>query len=406
MGVKPQTDATRLVVLQLLAEYLTDETRQMERFDALSWGPANLNAQKSEAVQSNPGLAALLQQNEYSVPQGQIHGSWWDIAKVIADDVKAATDEAGLQAALDNYYNKISALFTMTEDEKEAWSVIGAICGTNWDTDFPMTETEANVFVSDTLELKAGNEFKVRQGASWTVNYGADCAPDGANIKVEADGNYTVKLDLNNMTLELLDESGAAVEAEPTPEPDPNAVHTWALIGTVADTNWDTDIPMFEKEDGLFRVVAVLTTENEFKVRADADWALNYGITEGATVAGGDNVKVEEDGTYLITLDPNEEAPALTVEKITWTVIGGFEASGWANDIAMTETETGLWVSEPFAMKAGDEYKVRANADWTVNFGITDDVLAQDGGNVKVEADGNYVVTLDLNNMTLAAAAE
>ena len=404
MGVKPQEDAVRAAALHRLAQFLTDEARQMERFEALAWGPSNSNAQASEAVQSNPGLSALLKQNAYSRPQGQIHGSWWDIAKVIADDVKAAEDEAGLKAALQNYYDKIAALFTMTEEEKSAWGVIGAICGTNWDTDFPMTETEANVFVSEVLELHEGDELKVRQGASWDVNYGQDCAPGGDNIKITADGKYTVKLDLNNMTLEVLDESGAAVVAEPTPEPDPDAVHTWALIGAICGTAWDTDFPMFEKE-GVFYAPVVLKAGEEFKVRADADWALNYGLTEGVAAAGGDNITVEEDGTYLVKLDPNPEAPALTVEKLVWTVIGGFEASGWANDVAMTETEPGVWVSEPFAMKAGDEFKVRGNADWIVNFGITEGAVVQDGGNVKVEADGNYVVTLDLNNLTLTFEA-
>ena len=192
MGVKPQEDAVRAAALHKLAQYLTDEDRQMERFNELSWGPSNLNAQKSDAVQSNPGLAALLKQNEYSRPQGQIHGSWWDIAKVIADDVKAAEDEAGLQKALDNYYDKISALFNMTDEQKNAWSVIGAVCGTNWDTDIPMTEVAAGEFESDVLELHAGEEFKVRQGASWDVNFGADGVAGGDNIKVEADGNYKV----------------------------------------------------------------------------------------------------------------------------------------------------------------------------------------------------------------------
>ena len=301
MGVKPQSDSLRLLALQLLAEYLTDEARQMERFDALSWGPSNLNAQKSDAVQNNPGLAALLKQNQYSRPQGQIHGAWWDIAKVIGDDVKAATDEAGLKQALQNYYDKISALFTMTEEEKSAWSVIGAICGTNWDTDFEM----------------------------------------------------------------------------------------------------------FKKDDGLFRVVLVLKAGEEFKVRANGEWKKDFGITDGAAAAGGSNIAVEEDGTYLVTLDPNPDAPALTVEKMAvWGVIGSFEASAWNADVAMTETETGVWVSEPVALAAGNEFKVRANNDWTVNFGVNDGVIAQDGGNVPVEADGTYVVTLDLNAKTLTIAAQ
>ncbi len=192
MGVKPQEDAVKAAALHKLAQFLTDEDRQMERFNALAWGPSNLNAQKSDAVQANPGLAALLKQNEYSIPQGQIHGAWWDIAKVIGDDVKAATDEAGLQAALDNYYAKITALFNMTEEEKNAWGAIGAIGGTMWDTDFPMTEVSAGVFETEPMELHAGEEFKVRQGASWDVNYGKDGVAGGDNCVVEADGTYII----------------------------------------------------------------------------------------------------------------------------------------------------------------------------------------------------------------------
>ena len=127
-----------------------------------------------------------------TIPQGQIHGSWWDIAKVIADDVKAATDEAGLQQALDNYKDKITALFNMTEEEMNAWGVIGGICGTTWDTDFPMTKVAEGEFESEALELHAGEAFKVRQGGSWDVNYGADGVAGGDDVKVEADGTYIV----------------------------------------------------------------------------------------------------------------------------------------------------------------------------------------------------------------------
>ncbi len=203
MGVKPQTDAAKSAALHKLAQYLTAEACQMERFNELSWGPSNKNAQASEAVQANPGLAALIAQAPYSIPQGQIHGSWWDIAKVIGDDVKAATDEAGLQAALDNYKAKIDGLFNMSEDEKEAWSVIGSICGTNWDKDFPMTQVSEGVYESEAMELHADEELKVRQGASWDVNYGVN-GLGGDNLKVEADGTYKVHLDIAAETITLV----------------------------------------------------------------------------------------------------------------------------------------------------------------------------------------------------------
>ena len=189
LGVKPQTDATRAAALHRLAQYLTGEEGQLERFNAVKWGPANLADQANPDVQANVALAALFQQNQYSVPQGQIHGSWWDIAKVIGTDVKEATDEAGLQQALDNYTAAISAVFNMTEEEKNAWGVVGSFLDSNWgDKDYPMTEVEPGVFQSDVLELKAGEELKCRQGASWDVNFPAD------NVVVEADGSYIVQL--------------------------------------------------------------------------------------------------------------------------------------------------------------------------------------------------------------------
>ena len=192
MGVKPQSDAKKGAVLSLLAQFLTNEECQMMRYERYQWGPSNLNAQASEAVQANESLAALAKQNAYGQPQGQIHGSWWDIAKLLGADAKNAASEDDLKAALEGYANTVAALFQMTEEQKNAWSVIGSICGTSWDTDFPMTETEAGTYVSNVLELKAGEEFKVRQGASWDVNFGVEF--NGANIVVEADGKYQVQL--------------------------------------------------------------------------------------------------------------------------------------------------------------------------------------------------------------------
>jgi hypothetical protein len=60
-----------------------------------------------------------------------------------------------------------------------------------------------------------------------------------------------------------------------------------------------------------------------------------------------------------------------------------------------------VYVSEPIALKAGDEFKVRADGDWAVNFGLD---MEMGGKNISVEADGNYIVTLDLVNMTLTFA--
>ena len=51
-----------------------------------------------------------------------------------------------------------------------------------------VVETAEGTFQSEPLELKAGDELKCRQGASWDVNFPAD------NVVVEADGTYVVQL--------------------------------------------------------------------------------------------------------------------------------------------------------------------------------------------------------------------
>ena len=181
LGVKPQTDAVRAAALNQLAQYLTSEKAQLERFEAVGWGPSNVAAQGSDAVKAAPHLTALMAQNNYSRPQGQIHGSWWDIAKMIATSIKEGGE---LQAALDSYQASMEALFQMDDSVLNAWTVIGAIGGTNWDTDLAMTEQEDGTWKSDeAYEIADGVEFKVRQGKSWDNNYGQEF--NGANVTLE-----------------------------------------------------------------------------------------------------------------------------------------------------------------------------------------------------------------------------
>ena len=201
MGVKPQSDAVRAAALNQLAQYLTSETAQLERFEAKGWGPSNVAAQASEAVKAAPHLSALIAQNAYSRPQGQIHGSWWDIAKMIATSIKEGGE---IETALQTYEDSMAALFTMSDDVLNAWTVIGSIGGTNWDTDLAMTEQEDGTWKSnEAYEIAEGVEFKCRKGKAWTENYGMndDGTPalDGPNVTlaklgVEA-GNYYIVLD-------------------------------------------------------------------------------------------------------------------------------------------------------------------------------------------------------------------
>jgi len=118
MGVKPQTDAKKAAVLSLLAQYLTGEECQKQRFESFEWGPSNKNVQASDEVQSNKSLAALAKQREFAQLQGMIGGAWWDIARVLGADAKNATSEAELQASLDNYDAAINAWLGSSSNKK------------------------------------------------------------------------------------------------------------------------------------------------------------------------------------------------------------------------------------------------------------------------------------------------
>lgn len=293
MGVKPQADPAKGACLAKLAQYLTGEKCQVERFETAKFGPSNKVAAESDAVKADPGLTALAAQSDYAKAQCSVHGKWWDIAKAIATSIKDSNGtDAELQAINQAYFDAINAVFNVTQEEAEAFSVIGGMNGDGWATDIPMTaiaEAGDPVYYSELIKFAAGDEFKIRQGGGWDVNFGKDGVPGGDNIVAEKDGYFFVKFapaaDLSTATIELVKTS----------------YYGWAVIGTANGTNWDTDFEMEIQEDGTtYKLEGVEFADGgEFKVRQGHGWDNNYGA-DG--VAGGDNVKVDA-GTYTITFD-------------------------------------------------------------------------------------------------------
>jgi arabinogalactan oligomer/maltooligosaccharide transport system substrate-binding protein len=217
MGVKPQTDAKKAAVLSKLAQYLTNEECQLARFNQFQWGPSNKAAQANDAVKANASLAALLEQNAVAVPQGQIDGGWWDVAKVLGAQAKAATSVEDLQKALDDYDAAIQGLLEVTPEQRRAWTLIGTLKGTNWDTDIAMTEGPENTWTSEAIEFTAATQFKVRQGLKWNLDFGygelvagetVEGVKGGANITVAVPGTYQIVFvynpDANTATITLV----------------------------------------------------------------------------------------------------------------------------------------------------------------------------------------------------------
>jgi hypothetical protein len=112
-------------------------------------------------------------------------------------------------------------------------------------------------------------------------------------------------------------------------------------------------------------------------------------------VTGENNMSVTAPGFYRVNVDlTSMEWSTLAT---TWGVIGGF--NNWGGDQAMTYDAVNGVFTTTFDITAATEFKFRANAGWSLNYGDTgaDGKLDDGGANIVIGAAGNYTITLNLN---------
>ncbi|NJC26182.1 RagB/SusD family nutrient uptake outer membrane protein [Neolewinella antarctica] len=133
-------------------------------------------------------------------------------------------------------------------------------------------------------------QFKVALG-TWDNSFGAGedgtVSADGGNFSVEGPGVYRAEVDLGAMTYNVY-----KVE--------------FAVIGSATLNGWDGDDQSmtFNPTVGAFEITTPLTAGNEFKFRANDDWAVNYGDdgNDGTLEFNAGNIPVVNGGTYRIRL--------------------------------------------------------------------------------------------------------
>lgn len=96
----------------LLAEYLTNESSQITRFEERQIGPTNLKAVATDEVQANYAIAAVIAQSEFGTIQ-KVGGKYWDPAQTFGELIAQGTldrnDEAGIQSTLDSFVEGVTA---------------------------------------------------------------------------------------------------------------------------------------------------------------------------------------------------------------------------------------------------------------------------------------------------------
>ncbi len=301
------------------------------------------------------------------------------------------------------------------EEPAPAWSIIGTVNGTSWDTDFDLTEKESGVWTYSGLTLTDTDEFKLRKDHAWSESVGGPeanatstidatnpydvykpvlgtaFATGGMNIAVQVAGTYDVVYDTNAGTITVSEH-----------------VSGWSLIGVInEDTSWSVDVDMVETSPGLW-VSPVVTINGEFKIRFNKDWDVNRGgklqslDLPFAVENNGDNITVPTPGEkYVVTYYAAAEAVVIQSVSNSWSLIGQVDGSNWDKDIIMHKTGETTWSA---ACKVSGEYKLRFGADWSVNRGASGAMapyedyysygLAADGANLKLD-EGCYAFVYD-----------
>ena len=306
---------------------------------------------------------------------------------------------------------------------KKSWGAdqIGII-GLNgdWETDIVMEyNPKWTRFYAD-IEAPADTEMKFRADAAWDLNWGVDCAQGGGNIPVAA-GNYRVYFNPATGLIEFSaskygTEEDTANGGGTTPEPEGPVTEPdrWGVVGTITEWGGQADLYMSEVGENLYvRMGVTVTDADQFKVRFNNGWDINYGaagdvepfaVTVGeelALVAGGKNLSAPA-GTYDIYFNvvdykmwvmPQGETPGgvevktvkiyVDVTATNWT-----ECSIWAWDAAGANYTGGTWPGELLS-KDGDNYVWNVPAD---ALGKTINVIFNNNNKGEQTADINGVV--------------
>ena len=272
-------------------------------------------------------------------------------------------------------------------------SVLG--CPGDWQPECEATaltlDTDTGLW-SATFDIPAGSyEYKVALDGAWTVNYGLDGEPSGANIPLELAEDSSVEFVFDPVAHTVTHSVNGAVviapvaetPAEPEPQPDmvvvPGTIQS--VLGCSAD--WQTDCAAsaltYDADDDLWQATFDLPAgDYEYKVALNGTWDVNYGLN---ALPGGANIPLSlaEDTSVKFIYSNTTHWVTDSVNSLIANVPGSFQSEigcpgDWGPDCLRTLLQDpdgdGVYVYATSTIPPGAyEAKVALNESWDLNYG-------------------------------------
>ena len=374
----------------------------------------NLYVAKTEDMAEMKKATAKFENGKITVAQSVINVIAMDFAEpgssvdmYFAVVATLSTDKGATVAGTESMSNVVKATFKSfnaevlpSEKFDKVW-VIGDYCG--WDhskTQFLFDYASSGNVYSGVVDFadKAANGFKLTASAGWDDgNYGeetkAEAADEPSSIQlIDGGGSQDIKryakrfygFEFDKTTLVLKKSWGA---------------DQIGIIGLNGD--WTNDVVM-EYNPVWTRFYADIEVEanGTLKFRADAAWDLNWGAAHFGLEGDNDGNIFVEAGNYRVYFNPvsgllefsaskynteedltgngggttPEPEPQPGIEENRWGVVGTINSWGGTPDLYMNEVGENLYVRMGVTVTDADQFKVRFNNGWDINYGAAGDV--------------------------------
>ena len=366
------------------------------------------------------------------------------------DDIKIAA--AGFYKVVLDLSDAENPTITVFE-VNDVYSLIGKVNGSSWDTDFDMVGANG-VYTSEVVYIDGG--FKIRHNYSWADadTYGVEegftpevgvaftAVQPGKDITL-AGGNYRIQFTPATLEVVITEVGYELPDIDLTQYEYLEGMagaETWGLIGPAQAGGWDTDTDLQKIQDDpeIWAVMNIALQGNKFKFRGNDTWG-DYDLGGGVfalnepivmTKGGGD--MTAELGVYTIFLYPtygvayitegSGDVPLPPAKPEAWSLIGTIGETGWQTDFDLTNTSGDVWEIRNVAITADDEFKIRADHDWSTNVGgpeanststidasnpydvykpVIGTAFAAGDYNIQIGVAGNYNVTFDYAAQTI-----